>query len=98
MEPHVAIKFDVLAGVKRIKARGPEDDAQPQYDRCQCKSAGYGDPAGHRRHAQGQAEQVVAKGCEPFGVGVAQEDHQGERRQFAAQGVDGPRSRQKNGN
>ena len=86
----LTIEVDILAGVDGVEARDPEHHPGRQPERERSQLAGDRQPGAHRGDGQTEAEHQVRVGREALGVGVAQNDQQGDGTEDEADRVEHP--------
>src|SRR5215831_15596340 len=91
VEARAAVEVDILAGVDQIEAGDPYGEGEPQHEGRRLEGAAHGDPAAGGGDAVGEAEDPVRGPGETLGVGVANEEKRGPRRELEAQRVQYPR-------
>jgi hypothetical protein len=81
VESGVAVEVEILAGVEDVEAGDPEGDGGGENKDARVEGAANGDPGGGGRHAEGEAEHEMRPAGEALGVGIKEQDREGDRRE-----------------
>ncbi len=85
-----AVEVEVLEGVEDVEAGHPEQHGAGEHEGRRLDLAAHRDPGAERRAGERQAEDQVRPGGEALGVGVAEQDRQGQGRELERQRVEPP--------
>src|SRR5215469_3848099 len=79
------VEFNVLASVEDVETADPQSDGGAENQHARVETVAHGDPCGGGRNAEADSEDDVRPGGEALGVGIKEEDGEGDRREFESE-------------
>ncbi len=81
VEVGVAVEIEILTGVEDVEAGDPEGDGGGENKDARVEGTADGDPGGGGRYAEGETKHEVRPAREALGVGVEEQDGEGNGRE-----------------